>query len=142
MRDRHGLHKVLLKTRFYRGFDNELAHEVYAGSDLFLMPSRYEPCGLSQLYSLRYGTPPLVHRTGGLADTVELYDSATGTGTGFPFDHFDAEAVHWALGYALASYGDREGWQRLMRNGMAQDFSWQVQGEHYLDLYRMTARSR
>ncbi len=128
------------RMRFYRGFDNDLAHEIYAGSDVFLMPSRYEPCGLSQLYSLRYGTPPLVHRTGGLADTVELYDSAHGTGTGFVFDHLDDRAVRWALGYALDSYADREGWQRLMRNGMAKDFSWAVQGERYLELYRSLAR--
>ncbi|MDX1382329.1 MAG: glycogen synthase, partial [Thermoanaerobaculia bacterium] len=83
------------RVSFYCGFDNPLAHRIQAGSDLFLMPSRYEPCGLTQLYSLRYGTVPIVRRTGGLADTVEPWDPAAGRGTGIVFDHYDAAALRW-----------------------------------------------
>ena len=121
---------------FYNGFSNELAHRIEAGCDIFLMPSLYEPCGLNQMYSLRYGTPPIVRRTGGLADSVELFDSATGEGTGFVFEHYTAEALSWALDYALATFPDRPLWRRLMRNGMARDFSWESQIEIYLELYR------
>ena len=124
------------RVHFHRGFSNPLAHRIQAGSDMFLVPSRFEPCGLTQLYSLRYGTVPIVRRTGGLADTVELYDSAAGTGTGFVFDNFDSQALRWALDYALDSYADRAKWNGLVRNAMAQDFSWERQGPHYLDLYR------
>lgn len=123
-------------VRFHNGFSNPLAHRIQAGADLFLVPSRFEPCGLTQMYALRYGTVPVVRRTGGLADTVELYDSATGRGTGFVFDDFDAAGLRWALDYALDSYKDPTAWRRLMRNGMAQDFSWERQGPLYLDLYR------
>jgi starch synthase len=124
------------KVHFHCGFSNPLAHKIQAGCDMLLVPSLYEPCGLTQLYSLRYGTVPVVRRTGGLADTVELYDSAAGTGTGFVFDNFDPGALRWALDYALDSYADTERWRGLMANGMAQDFSWERQGEHYLELYR------
>jgi starch synthase len=121
---------------FYRGFHNPLAHWIEAGADLFLMPSRYEPCGLNQMYSLRYGTPPIVRKTGGLADTVEPWNPATQQGTGFVFEHFDSEGLRWALDTALDAYEDRAGWERLMRNGMAKDFSWDVQGREYVELYR------
>ncbi|HEV8577834.1 MAG TPA: glycogen synthase [Thermoanaerobaculia bacterium] len=124
---------------FYRGFNNELAHWIEAGADLFLMPSRFEPCGLNQMYSLRYGTPPVVHKTGGLADTVEPFDASTGQGTGFVFEHFDAQGFRWALGQALDVFLQRETWERLMRNGMAKDFSWDRQGEEYVELYRRLA---
>jgi starch synthase len=124
------------KVHFHAGFSNPLAHRIQAGCDMLLVPSLYEPCGLTQLYSLRYGTVPVVRRTGGLADTVELYDSAAGTGTGFVFDDFDPRALRWALDYALDSYADPERWRRLMANGMSQDFSWERQGEPYLDLYQ------
>ena len=123
------------KAYFYQGFNNDLAHWIEAGADLFLMPSRFEPCGLNQMYSLRYGTPPVVHKTGGLADTVEQFDPATGEGTGFLFDHFDSEGFRWALDLALDCYSHWETWQRLMRNGMAKDFSWEVQGKEYVELY-------
>jgi starch synthase len=121
---------------FYRGFHNPLAHWIEAGADLFLMPSRYEPCGLNQMYSLRYGTPPIVRKTGGLADTVEPWDPAVRRGTGFVFEHFTAEGLRWALDTALDAYEDRAAWERLMRNGMAQDFSWDVQGREYVELYQ------
>jgi starch synthase len=123
------------KAWFYQGFNEKLAHWIEAGADLFLMPSRFEPCGLNQMYSLRYGTPPVVHRTGGLADTVELFDATTGEGTGFIFDHFVPEGLRWALDYALDIYPNRVTWEKLMRNGMAKDFSWDVQGKEYVELY-------
>ena len=124
------------KVSYYRGYNNELAHLIEAGADLFLMPSRYEPCGLNQMFSLKYGTVPVVRKTGGLADSVQLYDPATGQGTGFVFEHFTADGLRWALGLALETYKDRKAWRRLMRNGMSQDFSWTAQGERYLELYR------
>lgn len=123
------------KVWYYRGFKNEIAHWIEAGSDLFLMPSKFEPCGLNQLYSLKYGTPPIVHRTGGLADTVQQFDAAKGTGTGFVFDHFVPDGLGWALDYALKTYARRDAWMQLQHNGMQQNFSWDVQGPRYLELY-------
>jgi starch synthase len=120
---------------FYRGFNNPLAHRIEAAADIFLMPSKFEPCGLNQMYSLKYGTPPVVHKTGGLADTVELFDSATNQGTGFLFDHFVPQGLHWALDYALDTYQHHPSWEKLMQNGMAKDYSWDVQGEEYVELY-------
>lgn len=124
------------QVAFHRGFSNELAHLIEAGADMFLMPSVYEPCGLNQMYSLRYGTVPIVHRTGGLADTVEPWSPATGLGTGIVFEHHDAAGLQWAIEAALAAYGDRAAWRRLIANGMAKDFSWDVQGKRYEELYR------
>jgi len=121
---------------YYRGYSEELAHWIEAASDVFLMPSRYEPCGLNQMYSLRYGTVPIVRRTGGLADSVSLWSPDAGTGTGIVFDHAEASAVRWALDAALRVYQDRAAWTRLMRNGMAQDYSWQHQGALYVRAYR------
>jgi len=123
------------KAWYYRGYNEPLAHWIEAGADIFLMPSRYEPCGLNQMYSLRYGTPPVVRRTGGLADTVQPWNPVAGEGTGFAFDHFTPEGFRWALDGALRAWGDREGWRRLMRNGMAQDFSWARQVREYEALY-------
>ncbi|MEM7354321.1 MAG: glycogen synthase, partial [Acidobacteriota bacterium] len=91
------------KVCFYRGYNNPLAHLIEAGSDIFLMPSRFEPCGLNQMYSLKYGTVPIVRKTGGLADTVQLFDPATGEGTGFVFDHYDRTGFAWALKTALTT---------------------------------------
>ena len=104
-------------------YSNAAAHRIEAAADLFLMPSRYEPCGLNQMYSLRYGTVPVVRQTGGLADTVEPWNPATGEGTGFVFDHATPQGVRWALRAALATYRDKRAWGRLIQNGMAQDFS-------------------
>jgi starch synthase len=87
------------------------------------------------MYSLKYGTPPVVHKTGGLADTVELFDSSNDSGTGFVFDHFEPQGLRWALDYALDTFSHRDTWERLMRNGMAKDFSWDVQGREYVELY-------
>ena len=105
-------------------YDNELAHWIEAGSDLFLMPSRYEPCGLNQMYSQRYGTVPLVRHTGGLADTVVRWDPATTEGTGFSFHEFTPEALYHTLNHALEVWREPADWAKLVQNGMAQDFSW------------------
>ncbi len=127
---------------FYNGFKNDLAHLIEAGADMFAMPSIYEPCGLNQLYSLRYGTVPIVHRTGGLADTVQQWSPRTGRGTGFVFDHHDAAGLRWAIESALATYREPAQWQRLIQNGMAQDFSWDAQGKLYELVYaKLTGRN-
>jgi len=125
------------KVGFYRGFNNELAHQIEAGADMFLMPSRYEPCGLNQMYSLRYGTVPIVRKTGGLADTVEQFDEATSAGTGFTFGAFTPTALLDTIRYALRVWQNEPAWARLLQNGMAKDFSWQRQGREYVALYRM-----
>jgi starch synthase len=117
-------------------YDEPLAHKIEAGSDIFLMPSRFEPCGLTQMYSLRYGTVPIVRATGGLVDTVEPWDAATGRGTGFRFDNPDGTGLLWALDQALRAFQDREAWERLMRNGMERDFSWDRSAEAYVEAYR------
>jgi starch synthase len=127
---------------FYKGFSNELAHLIEAGADMFLMPSVYEPCGLNQMYSLRYGTVPIVHKTGGLADTVQLWDPRDRTGTGVVFDHFTPEGLQWAIEAALVTYRDQDQWRALMANGMAQNFSWDVQGKLYEELYRRLTAMR
>ncbi len=120
---------------FYKGYSNALAHLIEAGADFFLMPSRYEPCGLNQMYSLAYGTVPIVRRTGGLADTVQLYDPGTGEGTGIVFDDFDVDAIRRALAFALELYHEGPAWRRVQRNGMSQDFSWERQAGRYEELY-------
>ncbi|MDF1565413.1 MAG: glycogen synthase GlgA [Deltaproteobacteria bacterium] len=124
------------RVAFRNGFSEALAHRIEAGSDLFLMPSRYEPCGLNQMYSLAYGTPPIVHRTGGLADTVELYDPDAGTGTGFVFDHFDSRGLQWALEAALDTYDDAEAWAGLIVRGMLEENGWSHRVPEYESLYR------
>ncbi|HXY97237.1 MAG TPA: glycogen synthase GlgA [Steroidobacteraceae bacterium] len=124
------------RVAFVNGYDEVLSHWIEAGSDLFLMPSRYEPCGLNQMYSLRYGTVPVVRRTGGLADSVEHYDPASGSGTGVVFNDFDPPALEWAVNFALDLYGRPQQWSRLMRNGMLRDFSWQRATSEYEAVYR------
>ncbi|HEV2442394.1 MAG TPA: glycogen synthase [Steroidobacteraceae bacterium] len=127
------------RVAFRQGYDDELSHWIEAACDMFLMPSRYEPSGLNQMYSLRYGTVPIVRRTGGLADSVQQYDPDTGAGTGVVFDNFDSEGLEWALNTALDLHAQPEHWRRMVRNGMAQDFSWDRQGEKYVEIYtRMT----
>jgi starch synthase len=116
-------------------YDDTLAHKIEAGADIFLMPSRFEPCGLTQMYSLRYGTVPVVRSTGGLVDTVEPYDHATGQGTGFRFEQADGTGMMWALDQALAARRDQKAWQKLMRNGMSRDFSWDRSARAYVELY-------
>jgi starch synthase len=123
-------------------FNDNLAHQIEAGSDGFLMPSRYEPCGLNQLYSLRYGTIPIVRDTGGLRDTVVPFNPATGAGTGFVFHATTPLALLAAVQEALAVYTDQRVWQRLMQHAMAQDFSWHQSATCYLDLYRRAIAAR
>ena len=103
------------------------------------MPSRYEPCGLNQLYSLRYGTLPIVRRTGGLADSVQHYAAATGQGTGVVFDHADGQGLRWALEQFLWLYGEQDHFRRAQQNAMAQDFSWERQAGHYEQLFSQLA---
>jgi starch synthase len=121
---------------FRQGYDDELSHWIEAACDMFLMPSLYEPCGLNQMYSLRYGTVPIVRHTGGLADSVQSYDPETGEGTGIVFNNFDSEGLEWALNIALDLHAQPEQWRRLVLNGMAKDFSWNKQGEKYLAIYQ------
>jgi starch synthase len=124
---------------FRAGHDEPLAHLIEAGSDMFLMPSRYEPCGLNQMYSLRYGTIPIVRKTGGLADSVKHFDPATGQGTGCVFNDYDAPAVRWGVGTALDWFADQKTWRRLMQNAMAEDFSWGREALEYERVYRDAA---
>jgi starch synthase len=120
----------------YAGYQEELAHWIEAGADLFLMPSRYEPCGLNQMYSSRYGTVPIVRATGGLADTVERWDPDQRRGTGFVFYDFNADALFHTIEHALDVWRDRDAWSRLVQAGMARDFSWERQARRYVELYR------
>jgi starch synthase len=125
------------------GFDNALAHQIEAGVDAFLMPSRFEPCGMNQMYSQRYGTPPIVRRTGGLADTVVDCTPATldaGTASGFVFDLASADALLGAVRRAATAFADAIPWRALQRNGMARDFSWAQAARRYADLYAGVAR--
>jgi starch synthase len=117
------------------GMDEELAHQIQAGADLLLMPSKFEPCGLTQLYALKYGTVPVVHATGGLRDTIAQFDPHTVSGNGFKFAEHSAKALVDAVAQALAVYRQRELWERLMRNGMARDFSWRAPAKEYVKLY-------
>jgi starch synthase len=116
-------------------FHNELAHLIEAGADMFLMPSRFEPCGLNQIYSLKYGTIPVVRATGGLADTVAQVDPATGKGTGFLFIDYEPEAFAKAIYTALDAFENQKLWRKIMRNAMSQDFSWKKSAQAYLELY-------
>ena len=120
---------------FFGGYDEAMAHWIEGASDVFLMPSQYEPCGLNQMYSLRYGTIPVVRRTGGLADSVTHFDAATGVGTGIVFNDFDSGAMNWALNTAMDWYAQPALWDRIVQNAMRQDFSWQTQTNEYLKLF-------
>lgn len=128
-------HRFPDRVVFHRGYHDELAHLIEAASDMFLMPSMYEPCGLNQMYSLKYGTVPIVRRTGGLADSVQMWDPSTRQGTGIVFNDFDAGGVWWAIHTALDLYKDRDAWLQIVRNGMAQDFSWERQAREYEAMY-------
>ncbi len=122
------------------GFDNCLAHRIEAGADMFLMPSKYEPCGLNQLYSLRYGTVPIVRATGGLADTIADYDIRGDSGTGFVFETYSPEAMLAAIERALVVYADSGRWSRLAARGMAQRWSWEESARKYAELYEKIYR--
>ncbi len=118
------------------GFDEAMAHKIEAGADIFLMPSRYEPCGLNQMYSLKYGTIPVVRGVGGLKDTVKDYDSHSGTGTGFVFTDYKPQALLHALERALRVFNDPREWTILCRRAMSMNFSWERSAEHYDELYQ------
>ncbi len=135
------------QVAYRKGFSEPLAHLIEAGADMFLMPSRYEPCGLNQMYSLRYGTPPIVHRTGGLADTVAPFDPSRRTGNGFVFEHFDESGLSYGLGRAMSVWGsgegaDRERWRALQENGMRARLGWDERVTAYEQVYRMVAPGR
>jgi starch synthase len=119
-------------------YNESLAHKIYAGSDLFLMPSHYEPCGLSQMIALAYGTIPIVRATGGLADTIEHFDARTGNGNGFIFHAYNTQAMRNAIREAIECYRSPH-WNTLVRNAFACDFSWDASAQKYAALYgRMT----
>jgi starch synthase len=130
--------KILVRI----GFDNALAHKIEAGSDMFLMPSRYEPCGLNQIYSLKYGTVPVVRATGGLDDTIEPWEARSGRGTGFKFSDYTGEALLATIRQALTAFRDQTGWRTLMRNGMAKDFSWTSSAREYVRIYEKLRQLR
>ena len=123
-------------------YDNALAHKIEAGSDMFLMPSRYEPCGLNQIYSLRYGTVPIVRATGGLDDTIEPWNAETKRGTGFKFLEYSGEEMLATIREALQVFKNKADWQQLMRNGMARDFSWNTAAREYVRVYEKARQLR
>jgi starch synthase len=135
-----GQHGGRLAVRI--GYDGDLARRIYAGADCFLMPSRYEPCGLGQLIALRYGTAPVVRRTGGLADTVTEFDPARRTGTGFIFDVFEVEAMLDALRRAASAYRQPTLWKALVKDAMSEDFSWEASAREYVTLYGKALKAR
>lgn len=120
-------------------FDETLAHRVYAGCDLFLMPSQYEPCGIGQLIALRYGALPVVRKTGGLSDTITPYNKYTGEGNGFSFNNYNAHELLFTTKWALDLYRDSGAWQHLVKNAMLCDYSWNHSAEEYIDLYEKMA---
>ena len=121
----------------YIGYNEEISHWIEAGSDFFIMPSIYEPCGLNQIYSLKYGTLPIVRATGGLDDTVQQYNESTGEGTGFKFRAADANAIYYTVGWAVSTYYDRKSHiQRMIQTAMAQDYSWEKSAHQYEAVYR------
>ena len=137
------LHKLFPnKIAVKVAYDNAIAHKIEAGADMFLMPSRYEPCGLNQIYSLKYGTVPIVRATGGLDDTIEPWDARTGKGTGFKFTEYIGESLLLTIKQALQGYSDQTSWQVLMRNGMNKDFSWNASAREYGKIYEKVRQLR
>lgn len=133
----HAPHRVGI----FKGYAGEpLAHQIEAGADLFLMPSHYEPCGLNQMYSMRYGTVPVVRVTGGLDDTVENFDRSRGNGNGFKFGEYTARAMLGSIYEALYAYADKDIWRRIQLNGMRADNSWQAAARKYVEVYRAVAQ--
>jgi starch synthase len=130
--------KIIVKV----AYDNAIAHKIEAGSDMFLMPSRYEPCGLNQIYSLKYGTVPIVRATGGLDDTIDPWDARTGKGTGFKFTEYNGELLLTTIKEALRAFRDQTSWQALMRNGMGKDFSWNVSAKEYARVFERARQLR
>jgi starch synthase len=118
-------------------FDNKLAHLIEAGADIFLMPSRFEPCGLNQMYSLKYGTVPIVRETGGLADTIDNFNAQSGEGNGFTFKKYDASEMLKTIKRAVKTFQDKSVWASIQNAGMKQDYSWNQSAQKYLKLYEM-----
>ena len=127
------------RVRAFLTYDNQLAHLIEAGADIFLMPSHYEPCGLNQMYSLKYGTVPIVRKTGGLADTVIDFDESSATGTGFVFEDYLPKELLRTIRRAVALFSRRRLWYKIIKQGMSQDFSWAQSARKYLDLYPAVA---
>jgi len=123
-------------------YDEAMAHKIEAGADIFLMPSRFEPCGLNQIYSLKYGTIPVVRATGGLDDTVQEWNPRQNSGTGFKFQPYEAQALLDAIDQALSAFYDKKQWKQLMENAMAQNFSWEKPAREYAAVYEEAARKR
>ena len=134
------------KVGTYIGYNNELSHLIEAGADMFLMPSLYEPCGLNQIYSLRYGTVPIVKKTGGLADTVQDWDdlmnSNLDNGTGFTFGNHTGEALFSAVQRAINNFENKDVWKKIQHNGMTKNYSWSHSAEQYVELYKLTKKKR
>jgi starch synthase len=122
------------------GFDAKLADRIYAASDVFMMPSRYEPCGLGQLISFRYGTIPLVRKTGGLADTVKNFKPGTGKGNGFVFTEYSSRALLRAARATLNAYDDKKAWKALVAHVMKEDYSWEQSAKEYVKLYKKASQ--
>jgi starch synthase len=129
-----------LQVGVFKGFNEPLAHRIEAGADMFLMPSLFEPCGLNQMYSTRYGTVPIVRATGGLDDTVQDFDRVSGTGNGFKFGPYTAAAMLDKIYEALYCYAEPDIWRMIQRNGMSIDNSWRVVAQKYIQLYRAVIR--
>lgn len=121
----------------YRGYNESLAHKIEAGADMFLMPSKFEPCGLNQMYSLKYGTIPIVHAVGGLADTVHNFDAVRGTGNGFKFGRYRADRFLERIYESLFAFYDKDAWRRIQWNGMTEDHSWENAAKKYIQLYQL-----
>lgn len=132
-------HPQKLSANIY--YDNELAHKIYAGADMYLMPSLFEPCGLAQLFSLRYGTIPIVRETGGLKDTIQSYNEFTGEGNGFSFTHYNAHDMLYTIRRAIDFYYKREIWKKLIKRAMSGDYSWDKSASRYIDLYRQNLKT-
>ena len=124
------------KFACYLGFNDDLAHLIEGGADIFLMPSKYEPCGLNQMYSLNYGTIPVVRETGGLADTVKMFNEKSKEGTGFVFTKYNANEFLSEIKRALKIYKDKDTWNKIVKSGMKEDFSWHSSAKKYIDLYK------
>ncbi|HUF10316.1 MAG TPA: glycosyltransferase, partial [Rhodothermales bacterium] len=132
---RYAAHAFPDRVSFYPGYNDGLAHRITAGSDMFLMPSHYEPCGMNQMFSLLYGTVPIVRKTGGLADTVFDYHEFAGHGNGFSFVDFASHALLDAVKRACALFRDRDAWRQIQTRGMKGNFSWKRSAERYLEIY-------
>ena len=124
------------KFACYLGFNDDLAHLIEGGADILLMPSRYEPCGLNQMYSLNYGTIPVVRETGGLADTVKKFNEKTKEGTGFVFQKYNAADFLSEIKRAIKIYQDKDTWNKIIKAGMKEDFSWHSSAKKYIELYK------